>query len=32
MPTQSRIIAWKISSIEEPGELQSMGPKKSGMT
>ena len=29
MATHSSILAWEISWTEEPGELQSMGSKKS---
>ena len=29
MATHSRILAWEIPWTEEPGELQSMGPRKS---
>ena len=33
MATHSSTLAWRISSIEEPGGLQSMGsPKKLDMT
>ena len=32
MATHSSILAWKISWREEPGGLQSMGRKESGMT
>ena len=32
MATHSSILAWKISWTEEPGGLQSMGRKESGMT
>ena len=32
MATHSSIIAWKITRTEEPGGLQSMGCKDSGMT
>ena len=32
MATQSSILAWKIPWMEEPGRLQSMGPKESNMT
>ena len=30
MALYSRIIAWKISWIEEPGGLESMGPQRVG--
>ena len=30
MATQSSILAWRISWIEEPGGLQSMGSQKVG--
>ena len=29
--THSSILAWRIPWTEEPGELQSMGPKESDM-
>ena len=32
MATHSSILAWKTSWTEEPGGLQSMGRKESGMT
>ena len=32
MVTHSSILAWRISWIEEPGGLQSMGSNESGMT
>ena len=32
METPSSILAWKISWTEEPGGLQSMSRKESGMT
>ena len=32
MTTHSSILAWRISWIEEPGGLQSMGSNESGMT
>ena len=32
MATHSSILAWKIPRTEEPGGLQSMGHKESGMT
>ena len=32
MATHSSILAWRISWIEEPGGLQSMGLQKSDMT
>jgi len=30
MTTHSSILAWKISSAEEPGGIQSMGPQRVG--
>ena len=30
MATQSRILAWKIPRMEEPGRLQSMGLQRVG--
>ena len=30
MATHSSILAWKIPWTEEPGELQSMGPRRVG--
>ena len=30
MATQSRVLAWKIPWIEEPGRLQSMGSQRVG--
>ena len=30
MATHSRILAWRISWTEEPGELQSMGSQRVG--
>ena len=32
MASHSNIVAWKIPWTEEPGGLQSMGPKESDMT
>ena len=32
MATHSRILAWKIPWVEEPGGLQFMGLKESDMT
>ena len=32
MATHSRILAWRIPSMEEPGGLQSTGCKESDMT
>ena len=32
MATHSSILAWRIPWTEEPGGLQSMGRKESGMT
>ena len=32
MTTQSRILAWRIPWIEEPGRLQSMRSQESDMT
>ena len=32
MVTHSRILAWRISWIEEPGRLQSMGSQDSDRT
>ena len=32
MATHSNILAWRIPWTEEPGGLQSMGCKESGMT
>ena len=32
MATHPSILAWKIPWMEEPGRLQSMGSKESGMT
>ena len=32
MATHSTIYAWRIPWTEEPGRLQSMGPKESDMT
>ena len=32
MTAHSSILAWRIPLAEEPGGLQSMGPKKSDMT
>ena len=32
MATHSSILAWKIPWTEEPGRLQSMGLRESGMT
>ena len=32
MATHSSTLAWKIPWMEEPGRLQSMGHKESGMT
>ena len=32
MVTHSSTLAWKIPRIEEPGGLQSMGPKELDMT
>ena len=32
MATHSSILAWRITWTEEPGGLQSMGPKESDMT
>ena len=32
MTTHSSILAWKIPWAEEPGRLQSVGPRESGMT
>ena len=32
MATHSSILAWKIPWAEEPGRLQSVGPRESGMT
>ena len=32
MATHSSILAWKIPWMEEPGRLQSLGPKESDMT
>ena len=32
MATHSSILAWRIPWTEEPGRLQSMGHKESGMT
>ena len=32
MATHSSILAWKTPWMEEPGSLQSMGHKESGMT
>ena len=30
MTTHSSILAWEITSMEEPGRLQSMGPERVG--
>ena len=30
--TRSSILAWKVPQTEQPGELQSMGHKKLGVT
>ena len=30
--THSSILAWKVQQTEQPGELQSMGHKKLGVT
>ena len=32
MATHSSLLAWRIPWTEEPGRLQSMGRKESGMT
>ena len=32
MATHSSILAWKVPWMEEPGRLQSLGPKESDMT
>ena len=32
MATHFNILAWKITWIEEPGRLESMGSQKSNMT
>ena len=32
MATHSSILAWKVPWMEEPGRLQSLGPKESEMT
>ena len=32
MATHSRILAWNITSIVEPGRLQSLGSKESDVT
>ena len=32
MAMHSSILSWRIPWTENPGELQSMGPKKSDMT
>ena len=32
MATHSSILAWRILRTEDPGTMQSMGPKESDMT
>ena len=32
MTTHSSILAWRIPQTEEPGGIQSIGPKESDMT